>query len=707
MPDINTQLRDISIAHQHMVERYSNLEVQRMMNILDGLEEEIRNVLRRKAIISNWTKKRQQVLLAQVSELQKVYHAKLDKMFENDLSDFGVVEAEVALNNLATVLNPVGLDISLNIITPEKLLAAAKRNKIMLHDGATFSLTQMLRTFKVNDIARAEQLLQQGFLLGETGAQMEQKLFRQGGKYNLTRNNARTIVRTGISHMGNTARDMVYSENSDIVKGYQWVSTMDNRTTDICIHRDSMTWFYDAPESSTLEGPVKPPAHYRCYDTETEVYTDKGWRYFYDLNGTEKCLSFNIDDRKENGFVSVKKYVEYPYDGDMIHFYSKTFDMMVTPNHQMVALYTKKDGSGKDRFVQADKFPKWNNSVYRGLEYNVREYPETIDIGGHTLSSSGFALLMGYYLSEGSTTKTSKNSYRIKIAQEKYLDEFYDALMEYDWPFKIHKNTESIDIYNQGLGDYLKQFGHSHEKYIPQVIKNMDVDRINIFVDAYVLGDGSMYKGSKWKGGNFSDYRVIHTSSKQMADDLGELILKIGMCPSYYFKPTMGTWQTFKNGTYQINHDLWTVYLKSRTSSSVDRINRTSVPYNDMVYCVELEKWHTLLVRRNGKVAWSGNCRSVTTPITRSWKELGINLAEAPPGMRASMTGQVPADQNYKQWLATAPTSIQRDVLGRTRYDMWKDDIIDIDSFWTKDGRRLTLSQLRKKGYEISNIYAK
>jgi len=30
--------------------------------------------------------------------------------------------------------------------------------------------------------------------------------------------------------------------------------------------------------------------------------------------------------------------------------------------------------------------------------------------------------------------------------------------------------------------------------------------------------------------------------------------------------------------------------------------------YNDMVYCVELEKYHTLFVRRNGKTCWSGNC---------------------------------------------------------------------------------------------------
>ena len=36
--------------------------------------------------------------------------------------------------------------------------------------------------------------------------------------------------------------------------------------------------------------------------------------------------------------------------------------------------------------------------------------------------------------------------------------------------------------------------------------------------------------------------------------------------------------------------------------------------YNDYVYCVEVKKYNTLLVRRNGKICWSGNCRSTTVP---------------------------------------------------------------------------------------------
>lgn len=42
--------------------------------------------------------------------------------------------------------------------------------------------------------------------------------------------------------------------------------------------------------------------------------------------------------------------------------------------------------------------------------------------------------------------------------------------------------------------------------------------------------------------------------------------------------------------------------------------------YNGMVYDVELIKWHFLLVKRNGKLAWSGNCRGAWD---RYFEEIG------------------------------------------------------------------------------------
>jgi SPP1 gp7 family putative phage head morphogenesis protein len=88
-------------------------------------------------------------------------------------------------------------------------------------------------------------------------------------------------------------------------------------------------------------------------------------------------------------------------------------------------------------------------------------------------------------------------------------------------------------------------------------------------------------------------------------------------------------------------------------------------------------------------------CRSTTVPVVRSWKELGIDLDEASEGTRASMNGQVAEKTTYGAWLKKQPASVQKDVLGKKRYQMFKEGG-GIDRF-VQDGRVLTLDELKRK----------
>lgn len=90
------------------------------------------------------------------------------------------------------------------------------------------------------------------------------------------------------------------------------------------------------------------------------------------------------------------------------------------------------------------------------------------------------------------------------------------------------------------------------------------------------------------------------------------------------------------------------------------------------------------------------NCRSTTVAVTKSWKELGFNIEDLPPGTRASMDGQVPANLTYFEWLNRQNASVQKDALGPTRYDLWKKGGITPDKFQNDQGRQYTLDELRK-----------
>ena len=96
------------------------------------------------------------------------------------------------------------------------------------------------------------------------------------------------------------------------------------------------------------------------------------------------------------------------------------------------------------------------------------------------------------------------------------------------------------------------------------------------------------------------------------------------------------------------------------------------------------------------------NCRSSTTPVLKSWKELGIDLPEVPTSSRASMDGQVPADTTYNQWLRkkdeTNPAFVDK-VLGKSRAKLFRAGM-SVDRFVNKAGDVLNLDELRARDAE-------
>jgi len=87
-------------------------------------------------------------------------------------------------------------------------------------------------------------------------------------------------------------------------------------------------------------------------------------------------------------------------------------------------------------------------------------------------------------------------------------------------------------------------------------------------------------------------------------------------------------------------------------------------------------------------------CRSTTIPVLKSWKEMGIKLKEAKAGTRASMNGQVPAKMSYGEWLKNQPRSIQNEVLGRRRADLFRRGNVPVKRFVDNRFRSLSLKEL-------------
>ena len=96
-----------------------------------------------------------------------------------------------------------------------------------------------------------------------------------------------------------------------------------------------------------------------------------------------------------------------------------------------------------------------------------------------------------------------------------------------------------------------------------------------------------------------------------------------------------------------------------------------------------------------GKIHWC--CRSTSAPVTKSWKELGMNIDEMTPSQRASMDGQVPGNTTYREWLSRQSDARKIEVLGPVRAQLLKDGKLDLEDFYSPTGEWLTLDQMRAR----------
>jgi SPP1 gp7 family putative phage head morphogenesis protein len=114
------------------------------------------------------------------------------------------------------------------------------------------------------------------------------------------------------------------------------------------------------------------------------------------------------------------------------------------------------------------------------------------------------------------------------------------------------------------------------------------------------------------------------------------------------------------------------------------------------VYCVELPKWHTLLVRRDGAGVWSGNCRCTTIPF---FEKDDIDALFEESTRVAYDEGRkiydVPASMTYKEWFETLGSDKKEAILGKSRYEMHVNGVPLSD--FVKNGKLVPLSEVRSR----------
>ena len=261
-----TILTDIAVQRQVLLERLKASEVRKFTKTLSDLDKYIRDQLSgtrltdfRRSRLEAQLAGMRQVMVGQYDE----YIAGLNSTLEGLATASGNFEA-----NTLKAYAPSGLGIALP--APGQAWAAATVNPLVMNgaNGAPL-LDSFMKDWRTGDADMVTNAIRQGYLLGETNGQIISRIRGTAaarfsdGVLAKSRHHAETVTRTAVQHVANQARAAAWEANSDIIEEYQWVSTLDSRTTPICRDRDLQKF-------AVGKGPL-PPAHPNCRSTTVAV----------------------------------------------------------------------------------------------------------------------------------------------------------------------------------------------------------------------------------------------------------------------------------------------------------------------------------------------------------------------------------------------------------------------------------------------------
>lgn len=176
-----------------------------------------------------------------------------------DLNEFANSEADFTAQLLT---NGSNVEFSAALPAPQQIETALTIKTFSPDNGKTLvNIEQAITNFGAKKAEQVRQVVRDGFLLGDTNAQIAGKI-REVEK--VTRAQADALARTMTNHASNVARSETFDANSDVVTGYEWVATLDSRTTLTCSGRDGE--IYDLSPDNP-----KPPAHFNCRSTTVPV----------------------------------------------------------------------------------------------------------------------------------------------------------------------------------------------------------------------------------------------------------------------------------------------------------------------------------------------------------------------------------------------------------------------------------------------------
>jgi len=368
---------------------------------------------------------------------------------------------------------------------------------------------------------------------------------------------------------------------------------------------------------------VNHPLDGACFDDKTEILTKDGWKLFSELNQSDFVATMTKSEH-EFQWQQPTEITIQDYSGDMIHFKSRTVDLMVTPNHGLWVRRNPAQSNFKEHLIMPSKShskvdynwkrvtaqeiydnycrQRWQftNSCdkWKGKIENTEIKIPFIESKNKGMADKmhhygaffidDFIEFIAWFVTEGYVGKK-----RLSICQSQRVNPENHAMivnlldrMGINYRIRGRDNKDFI-IDSVELAQHIHNIcgKGSREKHLPSFIKELPTSYLKKILDIMIRGDG-------WINNKGFGFKSI---SKQLRTDFMEMAVKCG---------------------YAVSEHKDTVNICSiQTKPTVNELPST-ILYNGKVYCCKVPN-ELILVRRNGKSTWSHNSYALSYTIQK------------------------------------------------------------------------------------------
>lgn len=250
MANSRTFLINAATRHSVFIQRFANRAARDIVPYLDQAKQAVIDKIKSVNLERLTKKQRDDLYKSLNSELDVIYKSAAREIRNNALS-LAEYEAGFSTRMLRRASSASVVE------TPVRAVKAAIISSPLLLEGDKITLDSALRKLSVSKRRELVNIVRDGINNARDSVAITNAIEKTTTR--LQRRQVGALVRTITNQVSTEARQAITKENSDIVDGVEWVSTLDGSTTVVCQARDGQIY----PVGS---GP-RPPAHWGCRST--------------------------------------------------------------------------------------------------------------------------------------------------------------------------------------------------------------------------------------------------------------------------------------------------------------------------------------------------------------------------------------------------------------------------------------------------------